>query len=133
MHSRIISYESIYELLNTPEDRKLRATIRSQTERLLDNYVNIRYIDHYEIVRRGRAITGVQIFLIEETTGKADTALSGGEHSDRDTSSPEASASDNSAGDVPLNPLSSAFSVESVDSVTVFDAVLSSDDGNPPS
>ncbi len=69
MHSRIISYESIYELLNTPEDRKLRATIRSQTERLLDNYVNIRYIDRYEIVRRGRAITGVQIFLTEEKTG----------------------------------------------------------------
>lgn len=72
MHSKIISYESIYELLNTPDDRKLRATIRSQTERLLDNYVNIRYIQRYEIVRRGRAITGVQIFLIEEE-GTKDT------------------------------------------------------------
>ncbi len=71
MHSRIISYESIYELLDAPEDRKLRATIRSQTERLLDNYVNIRYIDHYEIVRRGRAITGVQIYLREDSTDPA--------------------------------------------------------------
>ncbi len=73
MHSRIISYESIYELLDAPEDRKLRATIRSQTERLLDNYVNIRYIDHYDIVRRGRAITGVQICLIEEAASAADS------------------------------------------------------------
>lgn len=74
MHSRIISYDSIYELLDAPEDRKLRATIRSQTERLLDNYVNIRYIDHYEIVRRGRAITGVQICLTEETASPASDA-----------------------------------------------------------
>ncbi|MCQ2432098.1 MAG: hypothetical protein MJ175_05770 [Clostridia bacterium] len=65
MNSRIISYDSIYELLDTPDDRKLRATIRSQTERLLDNYVNIHYIDSYEIVRKGRAITGVQIKLVE--------------------------------------------------------------------
>ncbi len=67
MNSRIISYETIYELLNTPDDRKLRATIRSQTERLLDNYVNIHYIDGYEIVKKGRAISGVLIHLDEET------------------------------------------------------------------
>ena len=73
MNSRLISYDSIYELLNTPDDRKLRATIRSQTERLLDNYIGKEYIAGYEIVRRGRAITGVLIHLLEESaeTGSA--------------------------------------------------------------
>lgn len=66
MNSRVISYDSIYELLDAPDDRKLRATIRSQTERLLDNYVNIRYIDGYDIQHRGRMITGVLIRLLEE-------------------------------------------------------------------
>ncbi len=66
MNSRLIAYDSIYELLNTPDDRKLRATIRSQTERLLDNYVGKEYIAGYEVVRRGRAITGVLIHLLEE-------------------------------------------------------------------
>ena len=68
MSSRVISYDSIYELLNTPDDRKLRATIRSQTERLLDNYVNIHYIEGYEIQHKGRAITGVLIRLAEEAS-----------------------------------------------------------------
>ncbi|MBR5871599.1 MAG: hypothetical protein IKZ09_11250 [Clostridia bacterium] len=73
MNSRIISYDSIYELLNTPDDRKLRATIRSQTERLLDNYIGKEYIAGYEVVRRGRAITGVLIHLLEESdTSAAD-------------------------------------------------------------
>ena len=73
MNSRMISYDSIYELLGTPDDRKLRATIRSQTERLLDNYIGKEYIAGYEIVRRGRAITGVLIHLLEETdSGTAD-------------------------------------------------------------
>ena len=76
MISRLISYDSIYELLNTPDDRKLRATIRSQTERLLDNYIGKEYIAGYEIVRRGRAITGVLIHLLEESaeTGSANPA-----------------------------------------------------------
>ncbi len=68
MNSRVISYDSIYELLDAPEDRKLRATIRGQTERLLDNYVNIHYIKSYEIVRKGRAITGILIHLMEEAS-----------------------------------------------------------------
>ena len=74
MNSRLISYDSIYELLNTPDDRKLRATIRSQTERLLDNYIGKEYIAGYEIVRRGRAITGVMIQLLEDSdqNGTAD-------------------------------------------------------------
>ena len=73
MNSRIISYDSIYELLNTPDDRKLRATIRSQTERLLDNYIGKEYIAGYEVVRRGRAITGVLNHLLEESdTSAAD-------------------------------------------------------------
>ncbi len=68
MNSHVISYDSIYELLDAPDDRKLRATIRSQTERLLDNYVNIHYIESYEVVRRGRAISGVLIHLAEKTS-----------------------------------------------------------------
>ena len=71
----MISYDSIYELLGTPDDRKLRATIRSQTERLLDNYIGKEYIAGYEIVRRGRAITGVLIHLLEEADNpSSDTA-----------------------------------------------------------
>ena len=66
MNSRIISYDSIYELLNAPDDRKIRAAIRTQTERLLDNYVNIRYIDRYEIQHKGRVVSGVKIFLLED-------------------------------------------------------------------
>ena len=66
MNSRMITYDSIYELLGTPDDRKLRATIRSQTERLLDNYIGKEYIAGYDIVRRGRAITGVLIHLLED-------------------------------------------------------------------
>lgn len=66
MNSRVISYDSIYELLDAPDDRKLRATIRSQTERLLDNYVRIEYITGYEIVKHGRAITGIQIHLADD-------------------------------------------------------------------
>ncbi|MBO4229201.1 MAG: hypothetical protein J5938_02485 [Clostridia bacterium] len=69
MNSRIISYDSIYELLNAPDDRKIRAAIRTQTERLLDNYVNIRYIDRYEIQHKGRVVSGVKIFLLEDGEG----------------------------------------------------------------
>lgn len=70
MNSRTISYDTIYELLNTPDDRKLRKTVRDQTERLLDNYVNIHYIKSYEIVKKGRLITGVLIHLEDEDTAK---------------------------------------------------------------
>ncbi|MBQ3064805.1 MAG: hypothetical protein IJC98_01060 [Clostridia bacterium] len=73
MNSRVISYDSIYELLDAPDDRKLRATIRSQTERLLDNYVRIQYIAGYEIVKRGRAITGIQIQLTEDVSKDTPT------------------------------------------------------------
>jgi hypothetical protein len=59
----IIRYESLYELLGNPPERQARAAIRSNTVKLLDNYVKMNYISGYSQFKHGAVIVGVKIQL----------------------------------------------------------------------
>lgn len=58
-----ISYESLYALVGSPEERQARAAIRSSTEKLLNNYTKMGYIAGFRRLKQGTVILGVTILL----------------------------------------------------------------------
>jgi hypothetical protein len=59
----IIRYETLYNLLGNPSERQAKAAIRSNTVKLLDNYVKMNYIAGYSQFKHGAVIVGVKIQL----------------------------------------------------------------------
>ena len=59
----IIKYDTLYNLLGNPPERQARAAIRSNTVKLLDNYVKMGYIAGYSQFKHGAVIIGVKIEL----------------------------------------------------------------------
>ena len=59
----IIKYDTLYNLLGNPPERQARAAIRSNTVKLLDNYVKMGYIAGYSQFKHGAVIIGVKINL----------------------------------------------------------------------
>lgn len=62
-----ITFDELYHILGDPEERQAKAAIRSNTLKLLDNYVRMQYIWGYHLQKSGAVIRGVVVHLPGET------------------------------------------------------------------